>query len=324
MYTWYGMIRYIMPVREVQIVIEPRQMSYEEFPESTADTDGMRELITGRDDRYLVYRENIVYVQRDGMDLHLQLIIPAFVDDRKEKFPCIAYVQGSAWKKQNVYWSLPQLVKFAQRGYVVASIEYRSSGVAPFPAQVQDVKTALRFLRKNAREYGIDPWNFYLWGDSSGGHTALMAGITYGMPELDTDDYGEASLKINAVIDYYGPADIAKMNDALSTMDHTAPDSPEGLLIGGRNVLENREEAQKASPIPYITDDRAAPPVLILHGDKDRIVPFEQSLLLFDALKAHRKKAMFYKLRGADHGGPQFWTDQVLDIVERFIKTYYR
>ncbi len=168
--------------------------------------------------------------------------------------PCIVYVQGSAWMKQNVYANLPQLMEFAKRGYVIAIVEYRPSSVAPFPAQVQDAKTAIRFMRKNANTYGVDEDNVFIWGDSSGGHTALMVGLTTNNSELDTDDLNGYATKVNAVVDFYGPTDITKMNDEPSILDHVSPKSPEGQLLGGKNVLQNKAEAAVTNPVNYVKD----------------------------------------------------------------------
>ncbi len=302
------------------MMIEPQALSYEDFPASEAKTEGMRELEAEFGTIACYYKHNVVYAQRDGIDLTLQ-IVGAFTGGQAEKrYPLAVFVQGSGWRKQDVYCNLPRLADFAKRGYIVAVVEYRPSEVAPFPAQVQDTKTAIRFLRKHADDYHILPDQVFLWGDSSGGHTALLAGLTAGEAALDTDLYGEYGCGVRAVVDYYGPTDIAKMNDVLSTQNHCAADSPEGLLIGGLAVLEHPELTAPTVPMNYIRRGTPIPPVFILHGDKDRLVPFEQSVMLYDKLKEENKTAELYKLKGADHGGAAFWTDTVLDLVEGFLK----
>ncbi len=297
--------------------IAPVQQSYEDFPESKASHKNMKAIVIPKDNTQINYKQNVKYITRDGLDLTLQVLKPKNV---KGKLPCIVYVQGSAWFKQDVYGNLPQLAEFAKRGYVIAIVEYRPSPVAKFPAQVQDAKTAIRFMRKNAEAYGIDTENIFVWGDSSGGHTALMVGLTQNNPELDTEDYNEFSIKINGVVDFYGPTDISQMNFEPSTWDHTEPKSPEGMLIGGKNVMENLAEAAKTNPINYVKDPKTAAPILILHGTKDRLVPFHQSVLLADALLQKSYAYEFYQLKGADHGSPEFWTKEAFDIVEKFLK----
>ena len=262
---------------------------------------------------------NVEYIERSGKKLQLQIIRPMPKPFRK--LPLIVFVQGSAWRKQNVFANLPQLSKFAVRGFVIAIVEYRESDIATFPAQMQDCKTAIRFLRANAEEYGIDAENIALWGDSSGGHTVLVAGIT-GDGTLDTPDYGEYSCKVNSIVNFYGPSDIAKMCEYPSIMDHSLADSPEGYLIGRAPVLENLDKAKAANPATYLSVDKNCPPILTIHGDSDMIVPFEQSIIIHEALTKAGKHSEFYKLVGADHATGEFWCDETYDIVEEFIRRY--
>jgi acetyl esterase/lipase len=298
-------------------LISPIPQSYEDFPEAKDTHKGMKVITIPKDLPQTHYKHDVKYITRDGLDLTLQILKPK---NAKGKLPCIVYVQGSAWFKQDVYGNIPQLAEFAKRGYIIAIIEYRPSTVAKFPAQLQDTKTAIRFMRKNAETYGVDADNIFVWGDSSGGHTALMVGLTQNNAELDTEDYKNFSIKVNGVIDFYGPTDISQMNYAPSTMDHTQAKTPEGMLIGGKNVLENVEEAAKTNPINYLKDLKNAAPILILHGSKDRLVPFQQSVLLADALKKNNFAYAFYQLKGADHGSSEFWTKEIFDIVENFLK----
>jgi len=298
-------------------VISPIQQSYEDFPESKATHKGMKVITIPKDLTQTNYKHDVKYITRDGLDLTLQILKPK---NAKGKLPCIVYVQGSAWFKQDVYGNIPQLAEFAKRGYIIAMVEYRPSTVAKFPAQLQDAKTAIRFIRKNAEIFGVDTDNIFIWGDSSGGHTALMVGLTQNNAELDTEDFKDFGIKVNGIIDFYGPTDISQMNYAPSTMDHTQAKTPEGMLIGGKNVLENLVEADKTNPINYIKDVKNAAPILILHGSKDRLVPFQQSVLLADALKKNKFAYEFYQLKGADHGSSEFWTSEIFDIVENFLK----
>ena len=242
--------------------------------------------------------------------------------ERSVVFPLVVYVQGSAWFEQELGYEIPQLSRFARQGYVVAVVEYRPSPVAPFPAQLKDAKTAIRFLIRNAATYSIDPDRIALWGDSSGGHTAVMTGVTVTDPQLTDESPTDEPIKLRAIVDFYGPIDISKMNFEPSTQDHRDAQSPEGMLIGGRNVLENPDKVQPTVPINYIDKNKEIPPFLIIHGNKDRLVPFGQSVLLYEALKQNDKSVVMYKLDGADHGGSPFWTDQVLTIVDEFLREH--
>jgi dipeptidyl aminopeptidase/acylaminoacyl peptidase len=145
-----------------------------------------------------------------------------------------------------------------------------------------------------------------------------MVGLTQNNLDIDTKEMGEFPITVNAVVDFYGPTDISQMNYETSVIDHTNPKSPEGLLIGGKNVLENRSEAALINPINYIEAAKTAAPILIMHGSKDRLVPFKQSVLLVEALEKNNYRYEFYQLKSADHGSPEFWSEQTFDIVVAF------
>ena len=301
-------------------IIEPQASTYEAFPESTLSTEGMQVIQADRSERSCMIHVGVEYAQKSGMPLHLHIIEPRQNDGENNLYPLIMYIQGSAWFPQNTGYELVQLGRFAQRGFVIAVVEYRPSPVAPFPAQVKDTKTALRFMKQNAATYHADPDKIVVWGDSSGGHTATMVGVSLNEAALDDESPTDDPIAVKAIVDYYGPTDISKMNEEPSTMDHRAPECPEGMVIGKLNVLENPDQVKPTVPMNYIAADNALPPFLIIHGSKDRLVPFGQSVMLFEALKAANKTAEFYQLKGADHGGSAFWTKDVLDLVEQFVR----
>ena len=316
----YSVVNYCI-AQEKQPVITPKKYSYQDFPESSATSAAMKTVSQFTTDTQLNYHHDVKYITRDGMDLHLQIIQPV-IKGKTAKLPCIVYVQGSGWARQNVYGNLLQIADFARRGYTIAIVEYRPSDLAKFPAQLQDAKTAIRFMRKNASVYNVDTDNIFIWGDSSGGHTALMVGLTQNVPALDTGDMDEYPIEVNAVIDFYGPTDITQMNLEPSTLDHTSSKSFEGRLLGGVNVLDNKEAAAITNPIGYITSNTRSAPILIMHGSKDRIVPFKQSVLIADQLARESFDFQFYRIKGADHGSYEFWTKETFDLVESFIKKY--
>ena len=149
--------------------MEPLNIDRESFPMSTASAEGMIPMQPKIDQYEIYYKEDIVYIERNGRKLHLQIIGPI---DVKETIPCIVYIPGSAFHEQNVKVRVAQLSYFAQRGFVVAALEYRGSETAIFPAQALDAKAGVHFIKEHAKEYGIDPKNVVLMGDSSGAHTA--------------------------------------------------------------------------------------------------------------------------------------------------------
>lgn len=261
---------------------------------------------------------DVIYVDRDGMELHLNIFRPL---SDAEPLPCVVYIPGSAWMKQMLEMSTPNLTRLAARGYVVAAVEYRPSDVARFPAQVQDAKTAVRFMRRNAALYHVDTDNVYVWGDSSGGHTALFVGATAGRADLDTAVYGEFPVAVNAIVDFYGPSELIEMNDDPGVIDHSSPTAPESLLIGG-TVNEFPDLARAASPVHYI--DTSCPPTLVAHGDRDPLVHLSQSDLVAGALHDAGVEFRYYCIEGAGHGGPQFWSDAMLDTVVGFLDKHSR
>lgn len=293
--------------------------TYEEFKENETLLEGMKTLESYEDDLESLYIPDVEYVHYGEVKRVLQLLVP-HQRDIKQKYPLIVYVQGSAWHKQNIYSRLPQLGYISRKGYVIAVVQYRESDIAPFPAQVQDAKVAIRFLRKHADEYDIDVNNVFLWGDSSGGHTALLAGLNENNEFFDNGFYGEYSSHVNGIIDFYGVVDITMEDGFPNTDNHQQSDSPEGYLLGRKDVLKNLDIAKLTNPIIYLDHD--IPPILIIHGTKDRTVSFQHSVVLYQALKEKHKDVEFYRLRYADHGGPSFYRDDILDIVIKFVEKH--
>ncbi|MDD2979378.1 MAG: alpha/beta hydrolase [Hespellia sp.] len=300
--------------------METEMSSFEEFPASELSPEGIKIIKADRSPKFAMPKLHVKYAEKDKMPLHLQIILPPMECEdmmgKEKKFPLVVFIQGSAWLEQNLGEKIHGLCEFATRGYVVAIVEYRPSYVAPFPAQVKDAKTAIRFLQENADDYHIDRDNIFVWGDSSGGHTCVMVAAT--MEREYNDEKGK--LNVKAFIDFYGPVDITKMNDQNSTQDHMSPESPEGRLIGKRPVDNSPEWTDAVNPMNHISRDQEIRPILIVHGDKDCVVPFRQSVLLYEKLKKLDKKVELYKLEGADHGGDAFLKKSVLDLVEQFLK----
>lgn len=308
-------------MKNLKLII-PLDVPPEQFPESEELPEGAKAVRL--EDTYgyeIDMYPDIVYVERDNLKLRLQIIVPKAVEKENKKWPLIIFVQGSAWHKQELYNHLPNLLRMSQRGYAVAIVEYRPSETAPFPAQTQDAKTAIRFMKENAAKYRIDPQRVALWGDSSGAHTALMAGFTCD-EEPDTDTYREYSASVRCIVDWYGPTQIGVMNYYPSSMDHIGADSPEGCVIGRKNVLENKELADQTIPMKYLSEDKETPPLLIMHGGSDMLVPFNQSCRLYNRMKELGKHVEFVKLIGANHGFGGFNSDEALDIVDDFLRRY--
>ena len=216
---------------------------------------------------------NVVYARVEDRDLLLDLYLPL---EAAVALPVILWVHGGAWRKGSK--ENPPAVRMVERGYAVASISYRLSQEALFPAQIHDCKAAVRWVRAHAARYGLDPERVGAWGASAGGHLVALLGTSGGVPELEgaEGNLGHSS-RVRAVCDYFGPSDFTRMNDVPGTMDHDASDSPESQLIGGP-IQSNPEKVAFANPITYISAED--PPFLIVHGAADLTVLPNQSQLL--------------------------------------------
>lgn len=289
------------------------------FPEAVP-TNSKVQLIDQKEEVYkLSYLKDVVYGHTDSVDLKLQIITPEPYQYNGEKFPCIMYIRGSAWMKQNLYTDVPLLAAMAHRGYVVAIVEYRSSDIATFPAQRNDAIAAVNFMRDNADKYMIDTNNLFVWGSSSGAHIALFTGL-----EMKDKKENAAVPEINGVIAYFPPTDILHLHEDPTAASKGDANSPEGLLLGKVAMWDAPEKAKEASPLYYIKDNPNMPPVFLAHGTKDRVVPFSQSDALANEMEKYGREYEFYALRNADHGSWQFWTKEMLDKVDGFIKKHLK
>ncbi|MDE7249892.1 MAG: alpha/beta hydrolase, partial [Lachnospiraceae bacterium] len=209
-------------------------------------------------------------------DLKLDLIYP---EDPEKVYPCIVWICGGAWLTMDRSAHLPYLAELARSGFVVASVEYRTSNEAIYPTQIVDVKTAIRYLKAHSERYRIDPERFGVMGESAGGYLAAMAALADD-PAFDEGDYLEYSSKVQAACPWYPPTDVTGFPYP-SPFESAA--SRESLMLG-MNVMLHQEEALKACPVSYVSKD--APPFMIIHGMNDHTVPFSQGEILHDKLEA--------------------------------------
>ena len=270
-------------------------------------------------------KANIVFSSANGEELALHLIKPQWKSAGRG-FPLVVFIQGSAWQKPNQFWELPQLAHLVKRGFVVASVTHRSCWQQPAPAFLQDVKAALRFLRKNAAEYDIDPERVCAWGTSSGGNTALLLGLTGDDPAFETEEHAGFSTKVNCVVDCFGPTDLIRMMDvqyANVTVDSGSANLfvalSGGKLADGRIDEEGRRNLAAISPVNYVEKGRGLPPFLILHGDADDVVLYEDSEIFYNKLIENGYQADLVRVTNAPHEG-NFWSMQLLNIIFDFIE----
>lgn len=242
-----------------------------------------------------------------------------------ERAPLLIWIHGGAWLAGSYNDPPPALQALLQSGFAVASVQYRLSGAAIFPAQIHDVKGAVRFLRAHADEYNLDPTRFAAWGSSAGGHLAALLATSGDVDEAEGTTGGNLgySSRIQAAVDYFGPTDLLQMNLDVTTppgsiIDHDAPNSPESLLMGfdgaseGIGVLRSNlfnpippfpeiaALVQLANPIEHVAS--GGPPIFIAHGTQDTLVPMNQSARLATALDAADIDHVMRVVVGAGHG----------------------
>lgn len=274
------------------------------------------------------YLQNIEYTNRAEpgrlpflrQPLFMQLLLPQQVlKDPNKKWPLVLFLCGGGYRWPKVHSRVPWAARLAERGFVVAMPEYRGSETNRFPAMVEDARTALRFLRRNADRFYIDPQRVVIMGGSAGGHIALLASYT-GEAFNAPDDDLTVSAEVCGVIDLYGPTDITYMPGGKQAGGPAFLNSMEAKFLG---CCEPDQFAALAAPTQlhrYIAPGAKLPPTLIAHGDADRVVPFDQSERFYEALQAAGHKPEFYCLQGADHADPRFFEPQMMDIYEEFIR----
>ncbi|MBD5463282.1 MAG: alpha/beta hydrolase [Lachnospiraceae bacterium] len=241
-------------------------------------------------------------------DLKLDIIYP---EDPEKLYPCIVWICGGAWLTMDRSAHLPYLTELARSGFVVASVEYRTSNEAVYPAQIIDVKAAIRYLRAHSNRYRIDPERFGVMGESAGGYLTAMAALAND-PAYDVGDYLEYSSKIQAACPWYPPTDVTAFPYP-SPLEAAA--SSESLMLG-LNIMLHQEEAMKASPVTYVSKD--APPFMILHGINDHTVPFSHGEILHDKLEAAGCDVKLIAIEGADHADRQFFQEGIWQRIIGF------
>jgi acetyl esterase/lipase len=253
--------------------------------------------------------ENINYADDTLVSHRLDIYLPKV---SKPRYPAVVIVYGSAFfgndMKQNAYKALG--APLLDSGFAVVTVNHRSSRDAIFPAQIQDIKAAVRFLRANGHKFKIDTSFIGITGYSSGGHLSAMMGTSGFVKRVtinsktayiegNVGNYTSYNSSVNAVVDWFGPTDFQSMDSCGSSMVHDAPDSPESILIGAP-IQDNDDLCALANPISYVDPDD--PPFLILHGDADPLVPHCQSEMLFQSLQEAGVASQFVLVPKAAHG----------------------
>lgn len=243
-------------------------------------------------------------------DLKMDIIYP---EDAEKKYPCVVWICGGAWRLMDRSAHLVYLSELAKSGFVVASVEYRTTNEGCFPMQLEDVKAGIRYLRAHSDRYNIDPARFGVMGESAGGYLAAMAALADD-PAFEAGAFREYSSKVQAACPWYPPSDVTGFRYP-SPVEAAA--SMESLLLG-KNVMLNQEDAIKICPVSFVTKD--APPFLIIHGDNDHTVPFEQGKILHDKLEGAGADVKLLVLEGVDHADMAFFQREIWERIIGFFQ----
>lgn len=256
---------------------------------------------------------DIPFAEVDGNRLALDLYLP----EGKEGAPLVVFVHGGGWQRGSRN-DMP-LGAMAPAGFAFASVDYRLTPVAPFPAQAHDIKAAIRFLRAKQSEYGYDAARIAIAGTSAGAHLAALVGVTNGHKELEGTVGGNLSQSsdVQAILSYYGASDFMTILKQSTPFGLGVREPALQLLLGG-HPEEKEELAKLASPVYHL--DANDPPMLLLHGDQDPQMPINQSLQLYGAYREKGLDAEFLSVYQAAHGGKKFHEGAQLKAATEFLK----
>ena len=259
---------------------------------------------------------DVPYVSHGHPRQRLDLYLPA-----QPTGPLLVWIHGGGWRAGTK--DKPPGLALVGGGVTVASVEYRFSQDAIFPAQIEDCKAAIRWLRAHAKDYGYDPKRVAVWGASAGGHLTALLAVTGQMRDFDVGENLDQSSAVQCAVDLFGPADFPAYDPSLPEpmVQRENPDSVIAQLLGGP-VSQKMELAKRASPITWVTKNAA--PMLIMQGSDDPLVPMDQSRRLADKLKAAGAEVKLDIIEGAGHGTKEFWTIEKLKAIAAFLVDHWR
>lgn len=264
---------------------------------------------------------DIIYSAPEGKPLHLRLMTPWKNEANKDRrYPLLVYTEGVGWATPWINYEIPQLAQYAREGFVVATIIHRDAFEGhPFPAYLQDLKCAIRFLRAHAEEYKIDPTRVVVMGASAGANASMLAALTGDDPRYKTEDYPDQSDAVSAVVECFGPS------DAFTLYDIFGGDNENNVirhLTGGNPNTDDaaREKGIAMSPLHIVEEGKKYPPFLMFHGVLDTLVPYEsQGLAMFRRLREVGADVSFVSVEDAGHNN-EFWSQRVHDIIKEFLR----
>lgn len=256
---------------------------------------GILSVATGAPNTLATLKGGISYTDVDNGFARSHLMMDILQPDRAAQAgptPAIVFVSGNSWRSIDRACHVPTLAQFARAGFLVASIDYRISGEAVFPAALQDVKAAVRFLRAHAKTYNLNPACIGMWGNSAGGHLTAMAATTGDLPAFENDKWPGFSSSIQAAVPWYAPSDLSDLPSDVLMVENVQM---------GCNVKDpaNAARVKTASPLAYVSAQ--TPPLLLVHGTVDPVVPLFHSERLHQAVLAAGGTSTLLRVEGALH-----------------------
>ncbi len=257
---------------------------------------------------------DVLYATVAKQELHLDIYRPR----SPRKCPVIIWIHGGAWRggtKDRV-----PVTGMLNHGFAIASVDYRLSPVAEFPAQIHDIKAAIRFLRANAATYNFDADHFIIAGSSAGGHLAALVGVSNDVVALEgsVGNNSSSSSDVQSIVSFYGAANLQTILSQSTPHGLSVRVPALQLLLGGQ-PKEQPELAKLASPVAHV--DSSDPPLLLIHGDQDPQMPINQAHELHGKYKQLGLPVEFEVVHGGAHGGQRFFDDAMLDRVAEYLKT---
>ncbi len=261
---------------------------------------------------------NVEYARVEGQPLLLDLYLAPATE---APTPLIVWVHGGAWRAGSKA-DVP-IQALVARGFSIASVDYRLSTVARFPAQAHDIKAAIRYLRANAAKHHFDPQRFVIAGSSAGGHLAALVGVSNGHKELEgkVGEHLSVSSDVQAIVSFFGASNLETILSQSKPHGLSVRVPALQLLLGGQPT-EQPALAKLASPVTHVDDHD--PPLLLIHGDQDPQMPINQSHELEGAYKKVQRPCQFEVIHHGAHGGPQFFDATRLELVEKFLRQSLR
>ena len=280
---------------------------------------------------------DVSHIRRKWLDIPYASLSPSqnldiyLPDEGNGTFPVIVYLHGGAFSigdKRDIY--VLNILKSIKRGYALVSVNYRLSGEAIFPAGIQDVKAAIRWVRANSEQYQFDGNRIAVWGCSSGANYAAMICLTDRVAEFEDLSLGnpEYPCNVQAAVDWFGPTDFLRMDEQLKengfdTANHGEPASPESRYLGAK-ISDVPLKVELANPMTYVHEHM--PPLLIQHGRLDDLVPVQQSMIFVDKLEKYVSpdRFEFDIIEGAGHADPLFETEENMERVFSFLDRHLK